>query len=316
MSVIEAARPTSADSAISAVRRKRGGQRWREWAWGYAMIGPTALGLGLFYLWPIVQTIYFSFTTWGVFGGHEWTGLVNYQALLHDAELLTALRNTFIYAALILLGIPLAIVLATLLNVPGLRGLGVYRTLYFLPVITMPAAVAMVWRWIYNGDFGLLNYVLSLVGIKGPYWVADPQYILWAIALVGVWSSIGYNAVIFMAGLQGIPVTLYEQAAIDGAGRVRQFFKITLPLLSPSIFFVSVLTVIGSLQVFDILYLMTDARSFARKGGETIVVLFFDRAFVDNDRGYAAAIAVVLMVIIVALTAIQFRLQKRWVHYD
>jgi multiple sugar transport system permease protein len=315
MTTLEAATPTSAGPRPAAVRRNRGG-RWREWAWGYAMIAPTALGLGVFYLWPILQTVYFSFTEWGVFGGHEWTGLANYKALLEDDKLLSSLGHTLAYAVLILLGIPVAIVLAALLNTRGLRGVGVYRTLYFLPVITMPVAIAMVWRWIYNGDFGLLNYVLSLVGIKGPYWVADPDFILWSMAAVGIWSSVGYNAVIFLAGLQGIPQDLYEAASIDGAGRVRQFFKITIPLLSPSIFFVSVLTVIGSLQMFDLLYLMTDARSFARRGGETIVFLFYERAFVDNDRGYAAAIAIVLMGIIVALTAVQFRLQKKWVHYE
>jgi multiple sugar transport system permease protein len=314
MSVIEAASPASVDSAPAA-RRHRGGQR-REWVWAYAMIAPTGLGLGIFYLWPILQTIYFSFTEWGVFGGHEWTGLDNYRALLHDEQLLSVLGHTLMYCGLILLGIPLAIVLAALLNTQGLRGVGTYRTLYFLPVVTMPAAVAMIWRWIYNGDFGLLNYLLSFFGVKGPYWVSDQRYILWSMAVVGIWAHIGYHAVIFLAGLQAIPQDIYEAAAIDGAGRVRQFFRITIPLLTPSVFFVTVLTIISSLQVFDILYLMTSSGSLARRGGETIVFLFYERAFVDNDRGYAAATAIVLLALIVALTAAQFRLQKKWVHYD
>ncbi|MFC1432551.1 carbohydrate ABC transporter permease [Streptacidiphilus sp. N1-3] len=291
-----------------------------EALWGYAFIAPLGLGLAVFYLWPVLQTAYFSFTAWGAFGGHSWSGLDNYRQLLHDHEFGQALVNTLAYTALGLVSIPLAIVFAALLDRPGLRGTGAYRTLFFLPVVTMPVAVAMVWRWLYNGDYGLVNYLLSLVGLKGPHWVSDPRVALFALVVVGVWSSIGYNLVIFLAGMQGIPKEYYEAAEIDGAGPVRQFFSVTLPLLSPTAFFVSVISVIGSLQLFDLVYVMAGSGAAARSNPafprlETVVQLFYDRAFVTNDRGYAAAIVMVLLLIIVLLTAVQFRLQKRWVHY-
>ncbi|NUP01074.1 MAG: sugar ABC transporter permease [Nonomuraea sp.] len=288
----------------------------RDWLWGYGLIAPMAFGLAVFYLWPIVQTFYLSFTESGVFGGQTWVGLDNFAALFGDEEMIGALRNTLLYSALVLVGVPLSIAIAALLNVPGLRGLGFYRTLYFLPVVTMPAAVGLTWRYLYNGDFGLINYLLGQVGIDGPYWVSDPEFAIYAIAVVGIWSSLGYNAVLFLAGLQGIPKHYYEAAAIDGAGRMRQFFRITLPLLTPTTFFVVVITLINALQVFDLVYLMIDSKSPAMAGSRTIVYLFYEQGFVQNSRGYAAAIAVVLLALILALTAVQFRLQRRWVHYE
>ncbi|MER6576907.1 sugar ABC transporter permease [Nonomuraea sp. NPDC001023] len=288
----------------------------RDWLWGYGLIAPMALGLAVFYLWPIVQTLYLSFTESGVFGGQTWVGLDNFAALLGDEEMAGALRNTLLYSVLVLVGVPLSIVIAALLNVPGLRGLGFYRTLYFLPVVTMPAAVGLTWRYLYNGDFGPINYLLGLVGIDGPYWVSDPEFAIYAVAVVGIWTSLGYNAVLFLAGLQGIPRHYYEAASIDGAGRVRQFFRITLPLLTPTTFFVVVITLINTLQVFDLVYLMIDTKSPALAGSRTIVYLFYEQGFVQNSRGYAAAIAVVLLALILMLTAVQFRLQRRWVHYE
>jgi multiple sugar transport system permease protein len=288
----------------------------REWVWGYLLIAPMALGLAVFYLWPIAQTLYLSFTESGVFGGHTWVGTANFTDLLGDEEMLGALGNTLLYAVLVLAGVPLAIVVAALLNVPGLRGLSVYRTLYFLPVVTMPAAVGLTWRYLFNGDFGAINYFLGVLGIDGPYWVGDPDFALYAIAIVGIWSSIGYNAVLLLAGLQGIPRHYYEAASMDGAGRLRQFFSITLPLLTPTTFFVVVITMINALQVFDLVYLMIDLKSPALAGSRTIVYLFFEKGFVQNQRGLAAAIAVLLLGLILVLTAIQFRLQKKWVHYE
>ncbi|MEV0613817.1 sugar ABC transporter permease [Nonomuraea sp. NPDC050404] len=288
----------------------------REWAWGYLLIAPMALGLAVFYLWPIAQTLYLSFTESGVFGGYTWVGTANFTELLGDEEVLGALGNTLLYAVLVLAGVPLSIVVAALLNVPGLRGLSVYRALYFLPVVTMPAAVGLTWRYLFNGDFGAINYLLGRVGIDGPYWVGDPDFAIYAIAIVGIWSTIGYNAVLFLAGLQGIPRPYYEAASIDGAGRVRQFFRITLPLLTPTTFFVIVITMINALQVFDLVYLMIDLKSPALSGSRTIVYLFFEKGFVQNQRGLAAAIAVLLLGLILVLTAIQFRLQKKWVHYE
>jgi multiple sugar transport system permease protein len=299
---------------------RRGRRRLKEALWGYAFIAPTGLGIAVFYLWPVLQTAYFSLTEWGAFGGHTWTGVDNYRRLVDDPEVGRALVNTLTYTGLGLLSIPLAIGFAVLLNRKGMRFVGLYRTLFFLPVVTMPVAIAMVWRWLYNGDYGLINYLLSLIGIDGPNWVADPATALYALVVVGIWSSVGYNLIIFLAGLQAIPKEYYEAAAIDGASPARQFFHVTLPLLSPTAFFVSVVSVIGSLQLFDLVYVMAGSGAGARANPafprlETVVQLFYDRAFVTNDRGYAAAIVMMLLLIIVVLTALQFRFQKRWVHY-
>jgi multiple sugar transport system permease protein len=299
------------------VKRLRKSHRvvWGDLFWAYLMIAPLMIGLLIFYIWPIFQTFFFSFTKWGDFGTYHWTGLSNYQFLLHDPDLGGALINTLIYTALAVpASIALSILVAVLLNQP-IRGVGVYRTLYFLPAITMPAAIALVWRWLYNGDYGVINYVLSLIGIHGPRWVSDPHISLYSLILVGIWAGIGYNMILFLAGLQGIPRTYYEAASIDGAGPIRIFFRITLPLLSPTIFFATVITMIAAFQLFDLVYLLFPAGSLVIESTQTVVYLFYNNAFLLGNKGYAATIAVLLFMIILSVTAIQFRLQKRWVNY-
>jgi multiple sugar transport system permease protein len=176
-------------------------------------------------------------------------------------------------------------------------------------------AIGMVWRFIYNGDFGVLNALLAPTGLPVVRWVADPNVAIYAVAVVGIWMSLGTNIIILGAGLHGIPPELLEASSLDGAGRLRQFRAITLPLLSPSIFFVSVLSVISSLQMFDLVYVMIGRGSTALAGAQTIVYYFYEKSFVQFDRGYGAAVAVVLLLLIVAVTALQFRLQRRWVFY-
>jgi multiple sugar transport system permease protein len=295
---------------------------WPEAIWGYALIAPTGIGLGVFYLWPVLKTAYLSFTRTGPFGGaNQWIGLDNYRELVSDPEVGRALLNTIEYTALGLIGVPVAVAFAALLCRPGLRGLGFYRTLFFLPVVTTPVAVAMIWKWLYNGDFGIINYLLSLAGIKGPHWIADPRTAMYAMVVVGIWMGLGYNLVIFIAGIQSIPRHYYEAAELDGAGPVAQFFRITVPLLSPTVFFISVLSVIGSLQLFDLVYVLMGGSNQSSRTNpafpntETIVYLFYAKAFQTNEKGYGAAIAMLLLVIIVVLTAAQFRMQKRWVTY-
>jgi multiple sugar transport system permease protein len=299
--------------AVRPAPRRR--LRDKEWFWGYLMIAPLVIGLGTFFIWPVAQSVYYSFTEWTLFGDSTWVGLDNYTQLLRDPEVGKALWNTVLVMLFGLLVVPLAILVAALLNTRGLRGVSVYRTLYFLPVVTMPAAVALIWRWLYSGQYGLINYLLSLVGIRGKSWISDPSTALYAVIVVFVWMYVGYFTVIFMAGLQSIPTHLYEAASIDGAGRVRQFFTITLPLLTPTIFFSSVLMVMYGLQMFDLLYLMFGKASPAWADNKTIVLLFYNKAFEEGAKGYGAAIAVVLMVITLVITAVQFRLQKKWVHY-
>jgi len=307
--------PNGVRPRATVLRRRRRGPGQSGW-WALVFLGPTAVGLLTFYLWPTVRTFMLSFTKSGPFGGSEFIGFGNYVALFQDPELVGALRNTALYTVIALLGIPIAVAIAALLNTEGLRGRGIYRTLYFIPVVTMPAAIALVWRMIYNGDYGVLNETLRLVGIPGNNWLTDPNTALVAIAVVGIWAGLGTNIVIFLAGLQGIPDTIVEAADLDGAGPVRKFFSITIPLLSPSIFFVSVISVISALQVFDLIYMMLGRNNPAMPNTRTIVYLFYQAGFLDNERGYAAAVAFLLLLIILVLTVVQFRMQKKWVHYE
>ncbi len=285
-------------------------------AWPWLFVTPLVAGVAVFYLWPILQTAGYSLTESGPFGGSTFAGIENYLALFADPRLYLSLANTLLYTGIVLLGIPLAVVLASLLNLPGLRFASLYRVLFFLPYVAMPTAVAMVWRVIFNGDFGLLNFLLGTVGIEGPYWISTPGAAVVAVAIVGLWSSLGFSMIVLAAGLKNIPPELYEAAELDGASRWRQFRAITVPLLTPSIFFVTIITVISSFQLFDLLYAILGSSNPVLPRSMSLVYFFYREGFVDNDKGYAAAIAMVVFLIIGLVTAVQFRLQRRWVHGD
>lgn len=298
------------------------GRRGGEAITGLLFIAPVTLGLVIFQLWPLLRGGYLSLTESGYFGGSTFVGLENFRRLLTDTEVLRAFVNSAVYTLVLLLGVPLGIVVAALMNTRRLRLKSTYRALFFLPVVTIPAAAGLAWGTLLNGEYGPLNQALELFGIEGRNWLQDPATALLAVAVVGIWSSLGYNIVMFMAGLQGIPRELYEAAELDGAGRVRQFLSVTLPLLTPTTFFVSVTTVIGAMQMFDLMYIMVGARiggnlrNPAIDDAQTVVYLFYTYGFVENDRGFASTIAVALLILVIGLTAVQFRLQRRWVHYD
>ena len=226
-----------------------------EFLWGWLFILPTVIGLVILNIIPIFQTLYQSFFKTGDFGkGNIFVGVENYVKVFGDHEVWQSLINTFKYAIVeVPFSIVIALVLAVLLN-RKMKGRGIYRTIIFLPMVAAPAAVAMVWRWLFNSDFGLINNVFH-TSVK---WVSDPKIAVFSIAVIGVWSIIGYNMVLFISGLQEIPHDYYEAAEIDGATGVKSFFHITVPLLSPTIFFVLVTRVIGSLQVFDLMYMVMD----------------------------------------------------------
>lgn len=303
------ARATRVSGAEAQARRRDG-------AWPWLFVLPLLLGIATFYLWPILQTFYYSFTEWGVFGGSTWSGLDNYVRLVTDPRLYASIGNTLLYTAIVLLGIPLAIVFAALLNTPGLRFAAVYRVLFFMPYIAMPTAVAMVWRMIFNGDFGIVNQLLAVVRISGPYWLSTPGLALVAVAVVGLWSTIGFAVIVLGAGLKAIPAEYYEAAQLDGATALRRFFSITLPLLSPSIFFVTVVTTIASFQLFDLLYAILGSTNPIVPKSMSLVYFFYREGFTQGDKGYAAAIAMVILLIIGIVTYLQFRLQRKWVVND
>lgn len=288
----------------------------RDGRWALLLVGPFLVGLAVFYLYPLVSTFVYSFTEWGFLGGYTWTGLDNYREVLASGEVRRSLLNTLIYTAISLTAVPISLFLAVLLNQDGLRFRGLYRVIFFLPVVTMPVAIGMVWRLLLGGDFGLVNVGLAAIGIDGPYWLADPRTALVVISLVGVWSVIGYDIVLFLGGLQTIPKELHEAAELDGAGAFQRFRHVTLPMVSPTMFFVVIISIINSLQMFDLVYIMIDRTNPALPSTQTIIYLFFKIGFVENDKGLASALVFFLFVLIVALTALQFRLQRRWVHYE
>lgn len=300
---------------IKKPNRKWSPKKRSDYFWGYVLIGPIFLGLLTFYIFPVFQTFYFSFTEWGDFGGHKWAGLDNYKKVLSDPNVWFAFRNTFLYAILMVpLSIAISIFVAVLVN-QKIKGLTLYRTLYFIPVVTMPVAIGVVWKWLYNGDYGIINYLLSFIGIEGQRWLTSPNTAMAAIIVVGIWSIIGYNMIIFLSGLQGIPKSFYESAELDGAGPIAKFFKITLPLLSPTIFFVIIITSIEALQMFDYVFVMIPEGSPALENTQTVIYLFYKYAFVLNDKGMGAAIVFLLFILILIVTIVQFRMQKKWVHY-
>ncbi|MEH2930017.1 sugar ABC transporter permease [Clostridiaceae bacterium] len=281
--------------------------------WGWLFILPTMIGLIVLNIIPIFQTIWESFFKTGDFGrGNIFIGAENYVRLLKDAEVWQSVINTFKYAIVeVPFSIALSLVLAVLLN-RKMKGVSTYRTIFFLPMVAAPAAVAMVWRWLFNTEFGLLNHVFG----GNVQWISDPKIAVFSIAVIGIWSIIGYNMVLFLAGLQEIPRDYYEAADIDGANGIEQFFNITVPLLSPTIFFVSITRIIGGLQVFDLIFMVMDKNNPALYKTQSIVYLFYQNSFVENNKGYGSTIVVLLIAIIMVITVFQMVAQKKWVYYN
>lgn len=292
-------------------------RRRQELIWGWLFILPTMAGLFILNIIPIIQTIYQSFFKTGAFGRDNiFIGTDNYVRLFHDSKIWQAAFNTLKYAVLeVPASILIALVLAVMLN-RKMRGRSVFRAVFFLPMVAAPAAVAMVWKWLYNSKFGLFNHVLGALGLPPVNWVSNPKTAIFSIAAVGIWSVIGYNMVLFLAGLQEIPKDYYEAAEIDGAGSFRQFISITVPLISPTTFFVVITRVIAAFQIFDSIFMIIGTQNPALPKTESLVYLFYRYAFVENDKGYGAAIVVLLLCMIMVVTAVQIMGQKKWVHYS
>jgi len=298
--------------------RKKGHntQKRKDMAWGYGMILPLFLGLAVFYFYPVVKVIYDSFFNVGAFDKRTFAGLENYKTMIADAAMWKSLGNTFLYVALIVpFTVILALILAELLN-QKMKGRDVFRVIYFIPTVTMTVAIAMMWRWIFNGDFGILNHIVGWFGGSSHYWLSEKPIALICVGVVSIWMGIGLNMIILLAGIQGISASYYEAAKIDGASPVRRFFSITVPLITPSLFFVLTTTLISTLQIFDVIYMMIAPKSTALVDTQSVVMYFFRNAFEYSKKGYASAIAVLLFVIIMAITALQMKLQRKWVNYD
>ena len=284
--------------------------------WGYAMIAPLMIGLFIFNILPILETIYYSFCRYKGFEPPKFSGVSNYVKMFQDPNLVLSLRNTVLFALMMVpVSLIISVVIATLVN-SRKTGAKAYRTIYFLPQVTLPAAVAMAWMWLYNADYGLLNQFLGIFGIPKTAWISSPEFALISLAIVSVWGAIGYNMIILLAGLKSIPSVYYEASEIDGATPFRQFRRITIPLLSPTIFFLLVTSLINAMEVFDLIWIMIGRTSPVIDNVRSMVYTYYETAFVKYDKGYAAAFAMVLFVVIMIITAIQLKLQKKWVHYE
>ncbi|HEV2126087.1 MAG TPA: sugar ABC transporter permease [Chloroflexota bacterium] len=285
-----------------------------EALWALFFISPALLGLLAFTIIPVIASLLLSFVNWNMIREPEFIGLDNYAHALSDATFWKVMFNTTYYTlGTVPTGIALSLALAVMLN-QKLRGVTFLRTLYFLPVVSSTVAVALVWRTLYNPDWGIINYALSSIGIPPIGWLTTTTWAMPAVILMSVWKGLGYNMVIFLAGMQGIPRHLYDAAAVDGATAWQRFWHITLPLLSPTTFFVTVISVIGSFQVFQQVYVMTSGGP--AKATSTIVFYLYEQAFLEFKMGYASALAWLLFAVIFIFTLIQFRYQREWVYYE
>jgi multiple sugar transport system permease protein len=289
--------------------------RLRRAVEGYACILPWLIGFVCFTAGPMVAALIISFMDWSMLSPPEWIGLGNYQKLLADPLFYTVVFNT---AFISFLSVPLQLVLALLIALglnQKLQGVNFYRTIFYLPSQMPVVASALLWLWVFNPEFGLANALLNLAGLPPLGWLFDPNLSKPSIVLITLWGGIGTPLIIFLAGLQGVPESLYEAASIDGAGALARFRHITLPMLSPIIFFNLIIGVIASFQAYFTLVFITTGGGPANSSMIFILYIYY-KAFRDFAMGYAAALAWVLFLIVMALTAINFGLARFWVHYE
>lgn len=289
--------------------------RRREELIGYLFASPIIVGLLVFAAYPFLASIYYSLNDYNVIQPPYWTGLQNYQSLLSDPLFWLSLANTAIYSAVsIPLGLVFGLGLALLLR-QKLRSIGFFRALVYLPSIVPTVAGTILWLWILNPQYGVIDNALGALGITGPDWINDPVWTKPALILMSLWG-VGPTAIIFLAGLQDIPESLYEAAEIDGAGRLASFRHVTLPLVTPTLFFNLILGIIGALQVFNQPFIFGGNGGGPENSILMYVVYIYQTAFRDFQMGYASALALVLFVVILALTLLVMWSSRRWVYYE
>ena len=280
--------------------------------WGYLMIAPTVIGLIILNVYPFIETIILSFSSTKVFGGFEFNGIQNFQTMFADPEFWRATWNTILFCILTVpVGVFIALIVAILLN-SKIKGRFAFRAIYFLPMVVAPAAVAMVWKWMFNAEYGIINSLFH-TDIK---WVTNPNVVIITCAIVAVWSAVGYDAVLLLAGIQNISKSYYEAASLDGATKIQQFFHITMPMVSPTLFVVLIMRLMASLKVYDLIYMMVDESNPALPNVQSLMYLFYRESFIAGNKGYGSAIALWTVLLIGIVTAIQFWGQKKWGNYE
>jgi multiple sugar transport system permease protein len=295
-------------TSVSETTGARPRQSWRqrEELTGYLFILPSALLIAAFLAFPVLYSLWLSLVNWDGMSPHiRFVGLGNYDLLIHSSEFWNSLTVTGYYTlAAVPLRMAVALAFAIFLN-QKIRGLGIYRTLYFTPVVTSGIAVSIIWVWIYDPTWGIANWVLSLVGIPPLQWLSSPDQAMPALILMSIWKNMGFDMVIYLAGLQGIPETYYEASRVDGAGPWSMFRHITWPLLAPTTFFILVTGIIGASQVFDQVFVMTNGGPL--RSTEVLVFILYQHAFKFFEMGYASAIAWAIFSIILVFTILQWK---------
>jgi multiple sugar transport system permease protein len=313
MAVVAAPAEATTDTAADHRRRARRRQV-RNSVSAAGFLAPQVVGLAAFMIGPLVFAIILSLSNWSGFGTRSFVGLDNFRFVLTDPGLRHSAVNTIWYTVLQVPTMMLAGFLIALLMQNAGKLKSFYRTFYFAPVVTSSVAVAAIWLWLFNPEISPINSFLGRFGIVVPDWLQDPKTVIVAFAIVGAWQGLGYQIVMFMAGLQNIPESMYEAADIDGASELQKLFKITLPLISPTILFLSITSIISSFQVFDYIYVFLDTTAPA--ASRTIVYEIVQIAFREFNFGVAAALAMCLFVGLLILTGLQLAAQRRWVYYS
>jgi multiple sugar transport system permease protein len=300
----------------STAHRRKKSMQWRDDLAGYLFVGPLVIGLFLFTLYPILASFFLSFTDWNFVAGFakmKFLGLDNFIKLTKDSTFILSLKNNMILMIVVPVTLAVSLLLAVIID-KKIYFKDFFKVIYFIPYISSIVAVAIVFQVLFHPSYGPINQTLMSLGIDNPpKWIADPDVALYCVMGLMVWVNIGYNMIIFMAGLQSIPADLYEAADIDGASRTRQFFTITVPLLSPTTFFLLVTGIIGTFKVFDIIAVLTAGGP----ANSTTVVVYrlYETAFINLQSGYASAMAIVLLLFVLLITLIQWIGQRRWVNY-
>lgn len=301
---------------IAAAPRRRRTLRemtYRDSFWVIIFLGPNLAGFLIFTLWPVIMTFVLSLCSYDILSPMKFIGMQNYQNLFQDEVFLKVFKNTWVYTlTTVPIGVTLSLFLAIALDKSD-RGIRFFRGAYFIPVISSMVSIGVVWQWLYNPEFGLINDLLARIGIDGPMWLTSEKTAMISLIIVSIWKNLGYNMLIFLAGLQSIERNYYEAAEIDGASWWQQFRSITVPLLTPTTFFVLVMAFIGSFQVFDLVMMMTQGGP--GRATSVVVHYLYQNAFKFFKMGYASAMAYVLFAVILVVTGIQMLFQKKWVNY-
>lgn len=293
------------------------GENLKEFVVSMFYLSPALSIIVVFQIYPIIKSLIMSFYTQYNYFKHivfEY-GFDNYINLFKDEKFILALKNTIVFViGVVPISLILSLFIASILN-SNIRFKSIFRNIYFLPFVTSTTAIAMAWRWIYHSQYGLLNYLLGLIGIDSISWLVDPKWSMLALIILSIWKTLGYNILIILTGLQNIDKQYYMAAKIDGAKPLKRFYKITLPLLSPTLFFVSITSLIGAFKVFGEVYILFEKMPGPLNSCLTMVYYIYDKLAVKYSYGMASAASVILFLIVLIITLIQFVISKKWVHY-